>query len=170
MNLPIDIQIELFNIRPIILYACETGGFGNLDIFEKVELQFLKLMLNLKKSTPSFMVYGEVGAYPITLEIHVRIISFWTKLEKGLLENKLSSQLYLVICSLHEQGKYKFKWLENIKQLLDKNGFGNFWQLSNEINVKWLVLSFKQKLKDQFLQNWNSLVEKASSGTNHRIF
>ena len=91
-------------------------------------------------------------------------------MEKGLLENKLSSQLYLVIRSSHEQGKYKFKWLENIKQLLDKNGFGNFWQLSNKINVKWLVLSFKQKLKDQFLQNWNSLVEKASSGMNYRIF
>ena len=91
-------------------------------------------------------------------------------MEKGLLENKLSSQLYLVIRSLHELGKYKFKWLENIKQLLDKNGFGNFWQLSNEINVKWLVLSFKQKLKDHFFQNRNSLVEKASSGTNYKIF
>ena len=152
MNLPIDIQIELFNktIRPILLYACEIWGVGNLDINEKVELKFLKKIRNLKNSTPSFMVYGEVGAYPITLEIHARIIFIWTKLEKGLLENKLSSQLYLVIRSLHELGKYKFKWLENVKQLLDKNGFGNFWQLSNEINVKWLVSSFKQKLKDHF--------------------
>ena len=69
LHLPIDIQIELFNktIRPILLYAYEIWGVGNLDIIEKVELQFLKLIFNLKKSTPSFMVYGEVGANPITL-------------------------------------------------------------------------------------------------------
>ena len=30
--------------------------------------------------------------------------------------------------------------------------------------------SFKQKLKDEYLQNWRSVVEKSSSGQNYRIF
>ena len=55
LALPIEIQIELF-----LLYACEIWGFGNLDI-EIVQLKFLKMILNLKRSTPSFMVYGEAG-------------------------------------------------------------------------------------------------------------
>ena len=37
-------------------------------------------------------------------------------------------------------------------------------------NVQWLSRSFKQKLKDTYLQNWNSLVDKSSSGQNYRIF
>lgn len=92
------------------------------------------------------------------------------KVKNGLNENKLSSQIYEVIRSLHEQGKCKSNWIENVKRLLQTNGYGNVWPLQNEINTKWLVLSFKQKLKDQYLQNWNALVEKASSGVNYRIF
>ena len=58
LNLPIEMQIDLFDklIKPILLYGCEIWGFGNLDIIERVQLNFLKLILNLKKSTPSFMV------------------------------------------------------------------------------------------------------------------
>ena len=50
LNLPIDMQIELFNklIKPILLYGCEIWDFGNLDIIERVALKFLKLILNLK--------------------------------------------------------------------------------------------------------------------------
>ena len=57
LNLPIDMQIELFNklIKPILLYGCEIWAFGNLDIIERVQLKFLKLILNLKKSTQSYM-------------------------------------------------------------------------------------------------------------------
>lgn len=39
-----------------------------------------------------------------------------------------------------------------------------------DINLKWFKNSFKQKLRDQYIQNWNSLVEKSSSGLNYRIF
>ena len=63
LNLPIEMQIDLFNklIKPILLYDSEIWAFGNLDIIERVQLKFLKRILNLKKSTPSYMVYGETG-------------------------------------------------------------------------------------------------------------
>ena len=67
-------------IKPILLYGCEILGFGNLDLFERVQLKYLKYTINLKKSTPSFMVYGETGTYLISLDIQETIISFWTKL------------------------------------------------------------------------------------------
>jgi hypothetical protein len=40
-------------------------GFSNNDILEKIHLKFCKILLNLKTSTPSYMVYGELGRYPI---------------------------------------------------------------------------------------------------------
>ena len=48
--LPIVIQIEMFlkTVKPILLYACEIYGNGNVDILEQVQLKFLKSILNLK--------------------------------------------------------------------------------------------------------------------------
>jgi hypothetical protein len=48
-------------VKPILLYGGEIWGFGNIDIIERVHLKFCKLILNLKKSTPNFMIYGELG-------------------------------------------------------------------------------------------------------------
>ena len=63
LSLPLDSQIDLFNktIKPILLYGCEVWGIGNLDTIERVQLKFYKNILNLKKSTPTFMIYGELG-------------------------------------------------------------------------------------------------------------
>ena len=90
LNLSIDLQIELFNktVKPILLYGCEVWGYGNFDDLERVQLKFLKYALNMKKSTPTFMIYGELGVTPISIDIKNRVISFWSRL-LTVTENKL---------------------------------------------------------------------------------
>ena len=65
LNLSIDLQIELFDkmIKPILLYGCEVWGFSNITLIERVQLQFLKSIFNLKQSTPNIMIYGEFGGW-----------------------------------------------------------------------------------------------------------
>ena len=60
LSLPFDVKIDLFNktIKPVLLYGCEVWGYGNCDIIERVHLKFLKIIFNLKRSTPSFMIYA----------------------------------------------------------------------------------------------------------------
>ena len=131
-------------IKPILLYGCEIWGHGNLESIERVQLKFLKQILNLKKSTPSFMVFGEVGAYPLYIDIQTRLISFWTKLgENGI--NDTAITLYKIIYQLNEKRLLKSAWLNNIKHIIYSNGFGNIWELHNEINRKWFVEAFKHK-------------------------
>ena len=74
LNLPLDIQIELFNkiVKPVLLYGCEVLGYGNLDVIKRVQLRFFKYIFNLKNSTPSVMIYGEIGAVPLAVEIKSR--------------------------------------------------------------------------------------------------
>ena len=69
-NLSIKCQLDLFDkmVKPVLLYGCEIWGMGNNDILERVQLKFCKLLLNLKTSTPFYMIYGELGRY--TIEIH----------------------------------------------------------------------------------------------------
>ena len=35
-------------VKPILLYGCETWGFGKNDIIERVHLKFCKLLLHVK--------------------------------------------------------------------------------------------------------------------------
>jgi hypothetical protein len=81
-NLSIKYLLDLLDkiVKPILLYGCEIWGFGKNDIIERVHLKFCKLVLHLKVSTPNFMVYGELGRYPLEIDIKVRMISYWCKL------------------------------------------------------------------------------------------
>ena len=51
LNLPYDLQIDLFNktVKSILLYGSEIWGFGNIDVIERIQLKFLKYIFNLKK-------------------------------------------------------------------------------------------------------------------------
>ena len=95
MHLPVDLTIELFMklVKPIPLYGCEIRGFGNIDVLERVQLKFIKHVLNLKVCTPNPIVYREVGVYPLKIDIYCRMISYCGKLNS--IEN-LASNIYLV--------------------------------------------------------------------------
>jgi hypothetical protein len=77
-NLSIECQIELFNkmVKPILLYGSEIWGFSkNIKCLEKVQLRFCKVLLKLKTSTPSYMIYGELGLFPIEIDVKLRMIA-----------------------------------------------------------------------------------------------
>ena len=62
MHLPIDLQLELFEklVKPILLYGCEVWGFGNIDVLEIVQLNFIKRVLKVKRSTPNYISMGKL--------------------------------------------------------------------------------------------------------------
>lgn len=82
LNLQYDLQIDLFNktVKPILLYGCELWGYSNIDIIERIQLKFLKLIFKQKRSTPSHMINAKTGIKPLKVEIQSRMITYWTKL------------------------------------------------------------------------------------------
>ena len=81
-----DIQLELFEkcVHPILLYGCEIWACEKMDVISKLQLRFLKLILGVKVTTPTCMVLGEVGRYPIEIEAKCRMLGFWYGLSNRL--------------------------------------------------------------------------------------
>lgn len=172
LDLPYDLQLDIFNktVKPILLYGSEIWGFGNCDILERIHLRFIKYIFQLKKSTPSHMIYGELGIFPVTVEIQSRIISYWCKLIENANTTKLSSSIYAIIHAMYENKHLKSQWLDNVKHLLCSQGYSGIWYSQSFTNAKWLTNSFQQKLKDLYMQKWYSSVNMSSSNNNYKLF
>ena len=85
LDLPIDLQLKLFDstILPIMTYGCEIWGYENLQMFERIHNSFLRSITKCRNSTPLYMLYGELGRYPIEIFIKTRIIGYWTRIITG---------------------------------------------------------------------------------------
>ena len=104
----------------MLTYGSEIWGYGNIDILEKLHVKFCKLLLNLKTSTPSCMIYGELGRHPLNITVKLNILSFWSKLINGK-QSKLLSLLYrLLYLKIH--GNNTFSWIHFVKSILDDCG------------------------------------------------
>ena len=70
-DLPIDLQLKLFDntILPILTYGCEVFGFEDCKMLEVIQNQFLRSLTHLRKSTPLYIVLGEVGRFPLEIII-----------------------------------------------------------------------------------------------------
>lgn len=170
-NLSIECQLQLFDktIQPILLYGCEVWGAGDVTSIERVHLKFCKMVLHLKASTPDYMVYGELGRYPLEISIKLRIINYWSKLLTGK-PGKLPAILYRLCLRKTILYGQNIAWVDYVKSILDNCGMSFVWDTQNVINNNWLHNSVKQKLVDQFMQSWVSRVQNSPKAINYRIF
>ena len=79
LDIPIDLQLYLFDhiILPIALYGCEIWGFEKSQIIENLHNDFLRQIINLRKSTLIYMLHAELGRHSIQINIKSRMIGFW---------------------------------------------------------------------------------------------
>ena len=117
LNLSVDCQIDMFDnmVTPILLYGCEIWGFENLDIIEKIHLKFCKIVLNLKTSTPNFMICGELWRTPLSVNVKMRMMKYWVKLLHGK-NTKLSYILYKLLCTLYQRNMKVQECIQGILQ------------------------------------------------------
>lgn len=110
LQLPVDLQLQLFDsmVVPILLYGTEVTGFENSEVIERLCTQFYKIILNVKKSTPNIILYGELGRYPIDILVKSRMVGLWQRIVNGK-QDKISYKLYKILHTMHLRGFFHSK-------------------------------------------------------------
>ena len=164
VNIPIDLQLKLFDslVSPILTYSSEIWGFENKKLIEKIHLQFCKKILGVRSTTPNFMVYWELGRFPLDIQIKIKMLCFWNKLITQ--EDKLSGKMYKIVFKMYENGNRDIKWVNYIKSIFDETGFSHLWSDQLTLNPSFIKVTFKQRLIDQFIQSWFSDIYNSSRG------
>ena len=152
-HIPIDCKIDIFEktIEPILLYGVEIWGFENTTLIEQYYMKTIKQILGLRKSTPNYMIYGEIGKYPITAKIKMRMIKYTIRLTKG--EGKKWSEI-LFKAMINDTNTNSYRWLNCIKNILRETGFP---MLTHQMyNIQRHAKTIQQTLIDQTLQELNT--------------
>lgn len=162
--IPVDLQLKLFDslVEPILLYGSEIWGYEDLKLLEQTHLKFCKRILKVRATTPNYMVYGELGRYPLELNIKLRMLNFWNQLLIN--EDKLSNILYRLMANLHRNGQMRFKWFDHIKQIFNDIGYTYVFDNEFQMNTSFYKYEIKQRLRDLFIQKWFADTESSSKG------
>jgi hypothetical protein len=171
-NLSIECQLELFNkmVKPILLYGSEIWGFSeNIQCLEKVQLRFCKLLLKLETSTPSYMIYGELGLFLIEIDVKLRMISYWASLLTGK-ETKLSYLSYKILYNLFIDENLDCSWIKHVKHIFDDTCYSCVWSQQFFQNSDLLLALSRNRLHEHFTQEWHSLIQNSPKAINYRLF
>ena len=72
---------------------------------------------------------------------------------------------------MYTYGYYKNKWISYVKDILDNCGYSDIWlSQSNVMSFDVFKARIKNRLQDQFKQDWHSQVSNCSKCLNYRIF
>ena len=173
-NLPIDIVLDLFDktIVPIITYGCEVWGFDNVDLINKLQRKFFKIVLKLRKSTPNVMLYGETGTFPIDVIIKQRMLNFWFTLVSNENANKLSSLVYKCLYVMYKLKMHENMYVKYIRQCLIDVGLPFLWdtQSVSHISKSRFKAHIKQHTQDMYILNWHNTIYNSSICRNYNLF
>jgi hypothetical protein len=73
--------------------ACEVIEFEKKYNTEKVHLLFLKNILRVRTTTPNYLVYGELGPFPLILDIKCRMLTLAPKLSEVNVKDTFTSHI-----------------------------------------------------------------------------
>ena len=81
------------------------------------------------------MVYGELGRFPLIIDIKCRMLTFWNKLISS---NKLSSKIARLLYFMNINEPQGFKWITFAKSTFDEIGLSYMYSDLQYVSADWL--------------------------------
>ena len=106
------------------------------------------------------MVYGELDAVPLDVDIKLRMLTYWARLCLGDKHN-ISNTIFSLLYALDEKNIFKSEWIQTVKTTLNYCGFSGFWlNQTLPCSIEAFKLSVKLRLKDHFIQKWQEAISQ----------
>ena len=162
----ISIFFHLFDcqVKPMILYASEIWGNNAQYTLEKVHMFAARKLLGVNAKTPRQLIYGELNRHPIEIDSKINTLKYWLKLQE-MEDNRIPKQAYLR--DEKEMHLNKNSWSKEIKNMLERNGYGYIWINKGAMYTRSFLKSFKQRLVDQFWQEWHQKITDSDRFTTY---
>ena len=156
-------KLDLFDklISPILNYSSEVLGFIQAKSIERVHLQYCKKLLGVRKTTQNDFVYGELGRTTFITKRYFIILKYWFMI-LATDENEYIKMVYKLMLSDLDRFPNKVNWASLVRNLLMSLGFNNVWLDQGVGNYGGFITVLKQRLTDNFIQNWHSRLEDSS--------
>ena len=120
------------------------------------------------------MVYGEVGTPPLIVNIKSRVLLFWSSLiicDENNRCNTISSILYRLLLKLHVLDTYTSPWLKFVKDTLNNIRLSGIWNSQSlPASRECFRQSIKVRLRDQFIHQWITEINKSRKCIIYRTF
>ena len=146
-------------VMPILTYGAELWGYDYNKQVEQVHTKFCKDFLGINTSANDSMALGECARFPIAINYHIKFIKYWVRLIE-MDSSRYPKQCYKMLKSQDAVGRNN--WVSKVREFLFSYGFGFVW-ISQEIgNTNQFITLFKQRLKDCFLQTWQSDINNST--------
>lgn len=170
-DIPLKHYLDLFDklVSPILNYGSEVWGFCKADRIEKVHVQYCKRLLHVKLSTQTDLILGELGRLPLQFNRFTRIVKYWLKLTQCK-DTRYTKITYTTLVNDNERMPRKSNWASLVKDMLSELGFYEVWLYQGVGNIPYFVSVFKQRLRDNILQNWQARLENSPKARFYRLF
>ena len=165
-KLDLKIFFKLFDsqVTSALMYGSEIWGLTPYDVIENVHTFAIKKILGVRKQTPNCLIYGESGRFPLNIESKIRVIKYWYRII-NMEQDRLPRLAY---CREFEEYTKKQNWARGIKELFESTGFGYIWELGFATQINSVARQLKLRLKDMFIQNWESVCDNSSKFIEYR--
>ena len=122
---------------------------------------FCKQLLGVKTSMQNDFIYGELGRTNYYTRRLFSIIKYWFKVVSTK-DRKYVKQIYYIMLDDIASNPNVKNWASMVKNTLSNLGFYHVWASQGIGNVTKFLTIFKQRLRDNFIQNWEGKLHASS--------
>ena len=121
--------------------------------------------LRISNSCQNDFIYGELGRVSYrTRRIIIIIIKYWLKL-LNVSERKYNYIVYKMMLNDLELMPNKTNWASLVRNELFNLGLNEAWYQQSVGNSTYFLNIVKQRLNDNFVQNWNDRLNQSTRAT-----
>eukprot|EP00916_Digyalum_oweni_P018122 GHVL01030444.1.p1 GENE.GHVL01030444.1~~GHVL01030444.1.p1 ORF type:complete len:236 (+),score=13.61 GHVL01030444.1:277-984(+) len=118
------------------------------------------------------MIFGELGRYPLDVNMKCRMLCYWYKLISPIHKNKFSSIVYCFTYKLYINKMIESNYLCFIEKTLNEIGLSGLWTFQENVQYSsaWFKRKVKRSLYDQYIHKWFTEIGTKNMFWNYRMF